>query len=555
MEDIDMPSTSHERSFKAVILDLDGVITKTAHLHAEAWKQMFDEYLEERSGRTGEEYEPLDIDADYRRYIDGKPRYDGVRSFLESRGIELPEGAVEDPPDAETVYGLGNRKNEFFQERLQTEGAETYPDAVDQIDQWRHVGMKLAVITSSRNGSAILESAGLLDRFEVKIDGNDAADIGIKGKPAPDIFLEAANRLGVTPEESIVVEDANSGVQAGRAGGFGLVVGVDRDEGNAHEELYEHGADLVVTDLREVTAGRPQVPSSAVFDDLDQIFDRLGDRTLVLLLDYDGTLTPIVDRPEDAVLSDDMRSLLELLAELTTVAIVSGRDLADVRDKVGLADLYYAGSHGFDIEGPDDVRTQQEGAVERLPELDGAEEALKDQLADFKGVQVERKRFAIAIHYRLADEQEIDQIEEIVDSVRADHKGLRKRGGKKIFELQPDIAWDKGRAVRWLLDELEFVDAGAVPIYIGDDETDEDAFETLSGDGIGIRVGSKDEPTGADFLLDEVDDVKRFFAELVRRLSDEDQGDGETGSSRVGTDLHGLGSAGTRSSRSALRPW
>ncbi len=231
--------------FKAAIFDLDGVITRTADLHAEAWKRMFDAYLRRRSGNQP----PFDIERDYRTYVDGKPRYDGTRSFLQSRGIELPDGRPEDPPSEETVSGLGNRKNEYFHELLESEGVETYADAVEQLEAWRKEGMKTAVVTSSRNGRHVLEAAELHHLFDARIDGLDSAELELRGKPAPDIFLEAARRLGVEPGEAIVLEDAAAGVEAGRAGHFGLVVGVARDGGRG---LSEHGAHVVVHDVRKV---------------------------------------------------------------------------------------------------------------------------------------------------------------------------------------------------------------------------------------------------------------------------------------------------------------
>lgn len=235
--------------YEAAIFDLDGVITQTAHLHARAWKRMFDAYFEQRSEQKGEQHEPFDLTEDYKRYVDGKPRYDGVRSFLNARSIELPEGNPDDAPEKETICGLGNRKNELFHDILRKEGVEAYDDAVTQLTKWRQQGLKTAMITSSRNGTAILEAAGLTDYFDAIVDGIESDKLGLSGKPAPDIFLEAARRLGVAPQEAIVVEDAIAGVEAGKAGKFGLVVGVARDGGAA---LSEHCADVVVRDLRDV---------------------------------------------------------------------------------------------------------------------------------------------------------------------------------------------------------------------------------------------------------------------------------------------------------------
>lgn len=237
---------------EAVIFDLDGVVTRTAEVHAEAWKQLFDEYLAARAQRLGELFEPFDRRSDYLRFVDGKPRSDGVASFLESRGIELPLGCPRDPEEHETVCGLGNRKNRYFLEALERAGAASYPTTIELIATLRERGVRIAIVSSSRNCVAVLEAAGIRELFEVKVDGLDAAELGLAGKPDPALFLEAARRLGVEPAHAAVVEDAISGVEAGRRGHFGLVIGVDRAA--QHEALTAAGADLVVTDLSEVAA-------------------------------------------------------------------------------------------------------------------------------------------------------------------------------------------------------------------------------------------------------------------------------------------------------------
>lgn len=235
--------------FDAVLFDLDGVITSTAEQHFSAWKAMFDEFLRDRAGRSAEAFQPFDRD-DYNRYVDGVPRYDGVRNFLSARGIELDEGQPDDPPTVETVHGLGNRKNERVNEIMRTEGVESYEGSIGTLHRLRHRGRKTAVVTSSRNCLTVLEAVGIVDLFDARVDGNVAAELGLRGKPAPDTFLAAAEQLSVPPSEAVVIEDALSGVEAGRAGGFGLVVGVDR-VGQA-EALRAHGADVVVSDLAEL---------------------------------------------------------------------------------------------------------------------------------------------------------------------------------------------------------------------------------------------------------------------------------------------------------------
>ncbi|MDH5332456.1 MAG: beta-phosphoglucomutase family hydrolase [Thermoleophilia bacterium] len=236
--------------YDAWLFDLDGVITATASIHARAWKEMFDDYLHQRAQRSGAPFVEFDTDLDYRVHVDGKPRIDGVRDFLASRGIELPEGSAEDPPERETVNGLGNRKNTLVREAIERGEVQVFPSSVDFVRRLRERGMKTAVVSSSKNCQAILRAGGIENLFDTRIDGAVAAELGLPGKPAPDTFLAAAERLGVPRERSVVVEDAAAGVQAGRAGPFGLVVGVARTGNDA--ELLDEGADLVVHDLGDL---------------------------------------------------------------------------------------------------------------------------------------------------------------------------------------------------------------------------------------------------------------------------------------------------------------
>ena len=234
----------------ACLFDLDGVLTQTAKVHDQAWKQTFDDYLRERAARSGEEFREFDPVRDYDEYVDGKPRYDGVRSFLQSRGITLPEGSPDDPPDAETISGIGNRKNGLVLKLMKEQGVEVYEGSVRYVRAARDAGLRRAVVSSSANCHEVLEAAGIADLFEVRIDGKVAEEQHLRGKPAPDTFLAGARVLGVQPAQAAVFEDALAGVEAGRAGKFGFVVGVDR-VGQA-EALRAHGGDIVVKDLTEL---------------------------------------------------------------------------------------------------------------------------------------------------------------------------------------------------------------------------------------------------------------------------------------------------------------
>ena len=237
----------------ACLFDLDGVLTQTAKVHAAAWKEMFDAFLRGRPEQAGQDLRPFEP-ADYARYVDGKLRADGVRAFLASRGIELPEGSPEDPPTAESVNGLGTRKNELVLELLERDGVEVYEGSVRFVEAVRDAGLRRAVVSASQNCRAVLEAAGIDGLFEVRVDGIVAAEANLRGKPAPDTFLAAAERLGVEPAHAAVFEDAVAGVEAGRAGSFGCVIGVDRI--GDPEALCAHGADTVVADLAELLVRR-----------------------------------------------------------------------------------------------------------------------------------------------------------------------------------------------------------------------------------------------------------------------------------------------------------
>ena len=512
------------KAIDAFILDMDGVVTKTARVHAAAWKQMFDEYLQERASQIDEQYKPFDSESDYLRYVDGKPRYDGVKSFLESRHIFIPYGNPDDAPEMETVCALGNRKNRYFLDRLKSQGAESYASTVDFIRKAKSEGMRFALISASRNAKEVLEAAGLQDLFDVRVDGIDADELAFKGKPEPDIFLEAARRLDVSPKHAVVVEDSLAGVEAGKTGGFALVIGIDR--GNQTAELRKRGANIVVKDFSEIKtnnhkmtvrmAGLPSALSKK-----EEIFQSLKEGVPAIFLDYDGTLTPIVRHPSEALLPDETREAIKKLAEHWMVAIISGRDLNDVRKMVGLDNIVYAGSHGFDIAGPGGSFKDQKKGEPFLPALDKAETELETAVKGIKGVHIERKRFAIAVHYRMADQKVVPDLEKKVDLINTGHPELKKSTGKKIFELRPNIDWDKGKALLYLMDKLHINSSRIVPLYIGDDTTDEDAFRAISDLGSGIRVGEDNCQTYARYVMHDTSEVATFL-EMLLDLAEKD---------------------------------
>lgn len=516
------------QDFDAAVFDLDGVVTRTARVHASSWKRLFDEFLQRRTELTGEPFRAFDVEKDYRHYVDGKPRYEGVASFLEARGIALPRGDPSDSPDRETICGLGNRKNRYFRDSLKQDGVEVFDSSVAFIRRLREREVKTALVSSSRNAHAVLETAGLTDLFDLCIDGNDAARLDLKGKPEPDLFITAAERLGADPERTMVFEDAISGVQAGRAGGFGLVVGVERTGKSV--ELRKSGADLVVADLAALhVRTRPIAPCSAVhavpriLENPGEIEGILDGRRAAVFLDYDGTLTPIVDRPDRAILSGEMRETIKALARVCMVAIISGRDRADVEKLVGLDSLVYAGSHGFDISGPAGLEIHHEEGAAFETSVRETAERLVAALAPIDGALVEPKRFAVAVHYRQVSENDVPRVEAVVDEVVAEAGTLRKTFGKKVFELRPKFDWNKGKAVLWLLEALGLDQPDVLPVYLGDDTTDEDAFAVLVERGIGILVGCPARETTARFVIDRPAEVQRFLNDLADFLKDRDR--------------------------------
>jgi len=508
------------RAFDAVVFDLDGVVTLTASVHAAAWKELFDEVLERRAEESGKPFVPFDPEDDYHTYVDGKPRIEGVKSFLASRGIELPEGGSDDGPDEPTAWGLGNRKNGYFRRILDEKGAEVDERTVAFVRRLRSEGVRVAVASSSKNCGPILERAGLNDLFEARVDGVVSEEIGLKGKPNPDIFVEAARRVGATPERAIVVEDAISGVQAGRAGGFGLVIGIDRV--GLAAALREHGADLILESFDDRSfelieawfSNRDQRRPSALRE-WKGLSQRLRGKRPALFLDYDGTLTPIVSRPELAVLTDERRAILRKVASRFPTAIISGRGRDDVERLVGLPELAYAGSHGFDIVGPGGASVGHAAADWIEPVMERVAAEVKPKLEGIEGVVIEEKRFSVAIHYRLVDEADVARVEAIVDEAIATDARLKKAHGKKVFEVRPDLDWDKGKALLLLLEALGLDGPGVVPLYIGDDVTDEDAFAVLRERGIGVLVSETPRPTEAAYWVQAPWEVYAFFDRLL----------------------------------------
>ncbi len=388
------------------------------------------------------------------------------------------------------------------------------------VRQLRDVGIGTAVVSASLTCQDVLAAAGFGDLFPVRVDGLIAEKLDLAEKPDPALLLDAANRLGARPGRCVVVEDAEAGVTAGRAGGFALVIGVDRT--GPGDELRRLGADAVVADLREVAVRTGDRRMSQLPDGMQalDLVDRAGRRPAVFF-DFDGTLSDIVNDPDVARLTGGAAEALTLLAACCPVAVLSGRDLADVTDRVGLPGIWYAGSHGFELTAPDGTHHQNEAAAAAIPVLQQAAAQLRDQLAAITGVMVEHKRFAIAVHYRNAARDRVGEVTAVVRTA-GQRNALRVTTGREVIELRPNIDWDKGKTLRWVIGHLHDAGSGPLlPIYIGDDITDEDAFDAVREDGIGIVVRHTedgDRATAALFALENPAQVSEFTERLARQL-------------------------------------
>ncbi len=373
-------------------------------------------------------------------------------------------------------------------------------------------------------GSVVVDprrhDAVLFDAFDPTLGGQlREVGVGTAVFPSPGGLTGAADDLGVRPGRCVVVTAEQAGVRAARAGGFALVIGVDRT--GQRDALYDAGADAVVADLREVTVRTGDRRMSQLPDALAAL-DDLAARRPAVFFDFDGTLSDIVNDPGAATPVPGATEALQQLAARCPVAVLSGRDLADVTKRVGVQGIWYAGSHGFELTGPDGAHHQNDAAATAIPVLERAAGELRERLGAIPGVMVEHKRFGLAVHYRNAGR---DRVGEVAAAVRAAGRrdGLRVTTGREVIELRPDLDWDKGKTLRWVLDHLTEADAGPrTPVYLGDDITDEDAFDAVHDGGVPILVRHTDDgdrATAAQFALDSPARASEFTARLAGRLA------------------------------------
>lgn len=437
-------------------------------------------------------------------------------SFEPALAADLPRlsraGRARTRPFAAVVLELDGVLARRTTIRARPRGSETAleacRDTLAALRRWRRGDLACAAICRGPDGHRMLRAAGMREAFDVVLDDRAADELGLRDEA--EVLRAIVARMGVHPQDAVLLAASAEVVAAGCRTGMGLVVGVDR-QGDGHgRTLADAGAHRVVHNTFALRF--PRRLSSALASRSALAASR-GDRSIAVFLDYDGTLTPIVSDPAAAVLSPAMRATLEALSERWPVAILSGRDREDVEARVGVPDVFYAGAHGLDIAGRGLRRVPPE-AEQAIPEVERAHEWLHELVGGIPGVLLERKRFSLAVHHRsVTDPDAVLAIERAVEAVHARTR-LRRRVGKRVLELVPDVEWDKGRALRWMLDVMGMDLRCTFPIHVGDDETDEDAFAALAGMGAGIRVGSPVAASLADWYVRDPDEV----AELLEWL-------------------------------------
>lgn len=508
------PVTIDPRFYDAVLFDLDGVITDTASVHFAAWKAVFDAHLAGRDTAGPHEPNPF-TDADYRRFVDGKPREDGIRDFLASRGISLPQGDFGDDGD-DSIQGLANRKQRLFGELL-ARGITGFESSVALVRQLHAAEIHTAVFSSSRNCADVLRAAGLDELFAVRVDGVVAQQLGLAGKPDPATLLEAARRLGVRPDRCVVVDDAVSGVTAGRAGGFGLVVGVART--GCTQELLTAGADVVVSDLTAMTVQVGGRRISTLPDALAS-FALMGGVTVArrpaVFVDFDDAL-PHGDPGAGALTPRAARALQELSA-WCPVAVFSSHDLSDIEPPVSPPGLWYSGGDGFEFSAPDGSHHQDDAAVASIPALDSAAAMLRNRLGEIPGIRLEHRRFAIMVHHGSASADHVRDVNVAAHAAARQHH-LRINHGHNVVELRPDVDWQECATLHRIVETVGKGQA-ILPIYVGSSLADEFAYDAIEHDGISImlrRNEDDDRRTAARFRIDNAECV----VDLIEHLADQ----------------------------------
>jgi alpha,alpha-trehalase len=502
---VEATGTTIDRTrFDAVVFTLDAVLVDSDRLLAAVWKQAFDGFLAVRHWQVGKQ--AFDTDLDYGEHVRGHPRDVAAARLLVSRGLTLPRGKPTDGPQAATAWGLAKTVEHVLQARLRTERPSVREPAARLARTLRGCGFQLGVVSPEPDAGLLLRSAGLGQLFHARVDGRDVMRFRLRPWPTAEFWSEVLRRSQVSHRRAAAFVNGPAEAAAATQAGIATVWNVDGMRTPEGQDVFE----LFSVVLPATAKGLPSALAH-----LETIAPT--GTPMALFLDFDGTLTGITGTPREAVLADVVRETLATIsARGVPVAIVSGRDLENLQARVNLPTLYYAGSHGFDLAGPDGLRYEHPEALAQLSALDTAEQFLHAQLDGLTGALVERKRFALAAHYRRVAPAEVHRVEKAVEQALAMHSGLRAARGKKVIELLPGVDWHKGRAMEWLRARMM---PDAWTLYIGDDQTDEDALALLGEEGAGIAVQEEPTPTTARYALANPDEVLVFLKRFAERLT------------------------------------
>ncbi len=502
---------------KAYIFDLDGVLTQTHDLHARAWNKLFQEFLLKRrqeSHNKNEDLHDYDAKKDYQNLLDGKPRLEGIKSFFKSRNIPIEEKLIVD---------LGEKKNIFYQELLEREGPHLARESVSFIQKLKEHNIPMAVVSSSRNCRLILKMAGIDDYFKVIIDPQIAESKHLRGKPRPDYFIEAAQKLNKQQNECAIVEDSLAGIKAGKDGHFKKVYAIKLDKDKqAMEKLKAEGADQVLSSLWEIKEAQELLTLPDALDVFKSIFPENEKKNYFLFLDFDGTLSPIVAEPEKARPLEGIKEIVQRCSELSPVCIITGRDTEVIKKLLPLTDIYYAACHGFEITGPKGYHYELPEALALIPAFDRAQHLLTLRLSGMEGLIIERKKFGLAFHYRkMGSDSVIATLKKEIQEYCLNHPEFRFQLGEKVIEIQPHLNWDKGKALLKLYQVLNLKMKDTPPLYLGDGNTDEDAFREMRECGIPVLASIEVRPTLARYHLKGPEEAKKFLETIYEHKKKE----------------------------------
>ena len=472
--------TINTEQYDAVLFDLDGVVTRTADTHASAWKKLFDEYLKKKS--NSDHYLPFDIKDDYVRHVDGKPRYKGVQDFISSRNIAIPYGSIQDAPDKETICGLGNRKNIIFSNLLKTDGVNVYESTIDLIKQLRKNGLKTAVVSSSKNCLKVIKAAEIEDLFDTRVDGVVSENLGLPGKPEPDIFLEAAKILDADVIRCVVVEDALSGVEAGKKGGFGMVIGVNR--GDQATQLKEKGAHVVVDDLSEIGTGVLLKNLPNALQSFGKIIGQIGGKEIVIFISYDSILSHSPVFSPGAALNQIIAKILAPLGGPFTVFLIAKENPEQVKKQIHIDNIYYVGSDdsgGYVVKGPGGQSVEIGKHCKQSPRLDRNKGSIVESILE-KFNLVSQSIFPIYFGDNVTDKDVFAAVAPIGlgialgDALHCSNADFRMDSPKQIGQFFRRLSSNLDKGTSW------------GQIYSGFDPEDEGRREALCALGNGYFV-------------------------------------------------------------------